>query len=176
MFNIKQALIDKQADRALRDLSQGDMNGLSVIYDLYGRLIRSVAYTIVGNYADAEDVLQDVMVLLARYAPHYKGEGSPRAYVMSITRHRAINLVYKRKNELSTDEIGDLPTHDGELAAVEVQELLSHLSEEERQIVTLHVYVGLSHRQVAKMLELSTSATEKKYQRALKKLKQQYES
>ena len=60
MLTIKQALIDKQADSALRDLSKGDMNGLAVIYHLYGRLIRSVAYTIVGNYTDAEDVLQDV--------------------------------------------------------------------------------------------------------------------
>ena len=176
MLSIKQALIDKQADRALCDLSKGDMNGLSVIYDLYGRLIRSVAYTIVGNFTDAEDVLQDVMVLLARYAKLYKAGNSPRAYVMSITRHRAINLINKRKNDLSTDEIGDIPTHDGELAAVEVQDLLSRLSEEERQIVTLHVYVGLSHRQVAEMLELTPSATEKKYQRALKKLKKQYES
>ena len=74
------------------------------------------------------------------------------------------------------DEIGDIPVRDSELAAVEVQELLAMLSEEERQIVTLHVYVGLSHRQVAEMLELTTSATEKKYQRALKKLKKQYES
>ena len=176
MNSIKQVLIDKQADRALCDLSQGDMNGLSVIYDLYGRLILSVAYTIVGNFTDAEDVLQDVMVLLARYAPLYKAGSSPRAYVASITRHRAINLINQRKNNLSTDEIGDLPTRDGELAMVEVQDLLSRLTEEEQQIVTLHIYAGLSHRQIAEMLELSRSATEKKYQRALKKLKKHYES
>ena len=176
MFNINQARIDKQADQALRDLSRGDMNGLSVIYDLYGRLILSVAYTIVGNFTDAEDVLQDVMLLLARYAKLYKPGNSPRAYVMTITRHHAINLINKRKNNLSTDEIGDIPNHDGKLASVEVQDLLAHLTEEERQIVTLHVYAGLSHRQVAEMLELTTSATEKKYQRALKKLKKHYES
>ena len=176
MLTIKQALIDKQADSALRDLSKGDMDGLAVIYNLYGRLIRSVAYTIVGNYTDAEDVLQDVMILLARRATLYKGEGSARAYVMTITRNRSIDLVTRRKNDVSTDEIGDIPVRDAELAAVEVQDLLSHLSEEERQIVTLHVYVGLSHRQVAEMMGLTSSATEKKYQRALKKLKKQYES
>ena len=72
--------------------------------------------------------------------------------------------------------MGDLPTHDSELAAVEVLDLLSVLPEEEQQIVILHVYAGLSHRQVAEILELTPSATEKKYQRALKKLKKQYES
>ena len=176
MNKIKQALIDKQADRALGDLMQGDMNGLSVVYDLYGRLILSVAYTIVGNFADAEDVLQDVLLLLARYAKLYKPGKSPRAYVASITRHTAINLINKRKNNLSPDEIGDLPSHDGKLASVEVQELLAQLSEEERQVVTLHVYAGLPHRQIAQMLEISRSAAEKKYQRALKKLKKYYES
>ena len=176
MASIKQALIDKRADRALRDLAQGEMNGLSVIYDLYGRLIQSVAYTIVGNTADAEDVVQDVMILLCRYAKTYQLGTSPRAYVMAITRHRSVDLLRKRKNDLSTDEIGDLPTHDSELAAVEVLDLLSTLEEEEKQIIILHVYAGLSHRQVAKILELTPSATEKKYQRALKKLKKQYES
>ena len=171
-----QVRIDKQADKALCDLSQGDMNGLSVIYDLYGRLILSVAYTIVGNFADAEDVLQDVMLLLARYANLYKAGNSPRAYVMSITRHTAINLLKKCKNDLSTDEIGEVPVRDGKLASVEVQDLLAQLTEEERQIVTLHIYAGLSHRQVAEMLEISPSAAEKKYQRALKKLKKHYES
>lgn len=176
MNSFKQARIDKQADKALCNLSQGDMSGLSAIYDLYGRLILSVAYTIVGNFTDAEDVLQDVMLLLARYAKQYKAGNSPRAYVMSITRHTAINLIKKRKTELSTDEIGDIPARDGKLASVEVQDLLAQLTEEERQIVTLHIYAGLSHRQVAKMLEISTSAAEKKYQRALKKLKKHYES
>ena len=176
MNKLGQARIDKQADKALCDLSQGDMNGLSVIYDLYGRLILSVAYTIVGNFADAEDVLQDVMLLLARYAKLYKAGNSPRAYVMSITRHTAINLIKKQKNILSTDEIGDVPARDGKLASVEVQDLLAQLTEEERQIITLHIYAGLSHRQVAEMLEISTSAAEKKYQRALKKLKKHYQS
>ena len=176
MNRIQQARIDRQADKALQVLSQGDMNGLSVIYDLYGRLIVSVAYTVVGNFADAEDVLQDVMVLLARYAPLYKAGNSPRAYVASIARNQAINLLHKRKNNLSTDEIGDIPARGTELAMVEMQDLLSRLTEEERQIIMLHIYVGLSHRQIAQMMELTPSAAEKKYQRALKKLKQYYES
>ncbi len=176
MSNIKQALIDKRADKALRELAKGNMDGLSELYDLYSRLILSVAYTIVNNYTDAEDVLQDVMILLCRYAPSYKADTSPRAYVMAITRHRAIDLIRKRKNDLSTDEIGDVPYRDGELAAVEVLDLLSGLSEEEKQIVILHLYAGLSHRQVAEIVELTPSATEKKYQRALAKLKKQYES
>ena len=176
MSSIKQVLIDKRADKALCALAKGNMDALSEIYDLYGRLILSVAYTIMGNSADAEDVLQDVMILLCRYAPSYHANTSPRAYVMSITRHCAIDTVRKRKNNLSMDEVGDLPIYTEELAAVEVLDMLSVLPEEEQQIIVLHLYAGLSHRQVAKMLELTPSATEKKYQRALKKLKQQYES
>ena len=176
MPNIKQALIDKRADKALRELAKGNMDGLSELYDLYGRLILSVAYTIVQSYTDAEDVLQDVMILLCRYAPSYKADTSPRAYVMAITRHHAIDLLRKRKNELSPDEIGDVPSHDGELAAVEVLDLLKGLSEEEQQIIILHLYAGLPHHEVAKIVELTASATEKKYRRALAKLKKQYES
>ena len=176
MPNIKQALIDKRADKALRELARGNMDALSELYDLYGRLILSVAYTIVQSYTDAEDVLQDVMILLCRYAPVYKSGTSPRAYVMSIARHRSIDLIRKRKYDVSPDEIGDIPSHSEELEAVEVLDLLKGLSEEEQQIIILHLYAGLPHREVATMLEITPSAAEKKYQRALIKLKKQYES
>ncbi len=176
MASIKQAIRDAAGDRALRRLAQGDRSALGEIYDLYGRLILSVAYTIVENSPDAEDVLQDTMIELARYADRYGKGNHPRAYILTVTRHIAIDLVRKRKPQTSLDDAGDRSSDDGLLEAVEVLDLLRTLSEEERQAVTLHLYAGLSHKEVAKMLEITPSAAEKKYQRALAKLKKHYEN
>ncbi len=175
MASIKQMIIDKEGDRALRRLALGDRSALGNIYDLYGRLILSVAYTVVGNYADAEDVLQETMIQLVRYADRYGSGSSPRAYILTITRHLAIDAVRKRKPESSLEEAGDRSSDDGLLEAVEVLDLLRTLSEEERQTVMLHLYGGLPHKEVAKALGITTAAAEKKYRRALAKLKKQYE-
>ena len=175
MASIKQMITDREGDRALRRLASGDRSALGNIYDLYGRLILSVAYTIVENTADAEDVLQDTMIELARYASRYGSGSSPRAYILTITRHIAIDNLRRRKPQASLEEAGDRSSDDGLLEAVEVLDLLRTLSEEERQTVTLHLYGGLSHKEVAKTLGITTAAAEKKYSRALAKLRHQYE-
>lgn len=175
MASIKQMVTDREGDRALRLLASGDRSALGTLYDLYGRLIMSVAYSIVENYPDAEDVLQDTMIELARYATRYGAASSPRAYILTITRHISIDLVRKRKPQTSPEDAGDCSSDDGLLEAVEVLDLLRTLSEEERQTVMLHLYAGLSHKEVAKTLGISTAAAEKKYRRALAKLRQQYE-
>ena len=176
MASIQQMITDREGDRALRRLATGDRSALERIYELYGRLIYSVAYTVVENIADAEDVLQETMIQLVRYAHRYQPNSSPRAYILTITRHIAIDLVRKRKPQASLEEAGDRSSDDGLLEAVEVLDMLRRLSEEERQAVTLHLYAGLSHKEVAKVLEITPSAAEKKYQRALAKLKKHYEN
>ena len=52
---------------------------------------------------------------------------------------------------------------------------LSTLSDEERQIIMLHVTAGLKHREIAQLLELPLSTVLSKYRRALSKLKQKLE-
>ena len=54
-------------------------------------------------------------------------------------------------------------------------EALSTLSDEERQIIMLHVTAGLKHREIAQLLELPLSTVLSKYRRALSKLKQKLE-
>ena len=168
--------IDKECDRALSRLTSGDKSALSVIYDHYGKLMMSVAYAIVESYADAEDVLQESMIDLVRYAYSYKSGSKPRAYVLAIVRHKAIDLVRKRQLPSSLEESEDMGVNDEHLNTFEVLDMLRLLSYEERQVTVLHLYAGLTHRQIGKILGISTSSSEKKYQRALKKLKNFYES
>ena len=175
MVSINQMITDREGDRALRRLAAGDRSALGNIYDLYGRLILSVAYTIVENTADAQDVLQDTMIELARYATRYGSGPSPRAYILTITRHIAIDTLRRRKPQTSLEEAVERSSDDGLLEAVEVLDLLRTLSEEERQAVTLHLYGGLSHKEVAQTLGITTAAAEKRYRRALAKLGQQYQ-
>ena len=54
----------------------------------------------------------------------------------------------------------------------QVKKALDSLSDEERQIVTLKVYAGLKHREIAELLGITTDACKKKYQRAADKLRE----
>lgn len=52
-----------------------------------------------------------------------------------------------------------------------LESMLAFLTDEERQIVTLHALTGLKHREIAALLELPLPTVLSKYNRALKKLK-----
>lgn len=161
---------DAICGKAVRELAEnGSREALSVIYDSMARLIFSVAYGITGNHEDAEDVLQDTLIEIVTYAHTWQG-GNVRAWVLTMTRHLAVDVVRRRKPAVPLDE-----QIEAKKPAVsfrlEVLELLDILSEEERQLVLLRLYAGLTYREIAKILEISVAAAQKRYQRAIQKLK-----
>lgn len=160
-------LSDYDCNRAIKRLADGDMTALSVIYDNTARLVFSLALSLTGNREDAEDVLQDTMLKVVRSAVGYK-KGSPKAWVLSIARNSAIDTLRRRHPDAEESEPS---SPDPELERLELTDMLNALSNEEKQAVILHIYGGLSHKEIGKVLGISHVAAQKKYRRALMKLK-----
>ncbi len=91
-------------EEAICELTNGNKEGLCAIYENLGRLIYSVALGITGNCQDAEDTLQDTMMELMKCAHTYKKGTNPRAFILTVARHNALDLVRKRRETLSIDE------------------------------------------------------------------------
>ncbi len=192
--------LNQTCDQAITRYSQGDKEALSVIYDCMARMVFSVAYAIVGNYEDAEDVLQDTMIEIMKYAHTFQPGTNAKAWILTMTRHLAVDIVRKRKPSIPYDDWvaqspddddqafetddainRDLETsinHDStpeiEDGLPDVSEMLGILNEEDRQILILRLYSGLSYKDISKMMGLTVSVAQKRYQRAIKKIKQRY--
>ena len=169
---------DARCNAALAALTKGDKGGLDVIYHTYGRMILSAAYQIVGTTEDAEDVLQDVLLRIGENPSRYTPDSNPRAWVMAITRNVALNLVKKRGRDLplekvASGEISRLSREGVEESAI-LQVALASLSEEERLIVNLKTYAGLSHKEIASVFGISEDSAQKRYQRAIEKLRKYF--
>ncbi len=169
--------IDKKCDDAIIEVSQGNTKALTVIYRTYGKMIYSVGYQIVNNISDADDVLQEVMLNIAKYAHTYRQGTNPKAWIMSITRNCAMAVIKKRINATPIDDI------DYSIAAsyndidemLSVREAMKRLDEQERTILDLKLHIGLSHKEIASVLGINVFAVQKRYQRALAKFKKYYE-
>ncbi len=166
---------DAVCDRALIAIAKGKTDALSVIYRTYGRMICSVAYQIVGNSHDAEDILQDVLLCIAKNAAKYTPSTNPRAWVMAITRNLSVNAVKGRREHASFEELFDRDLSRADVIETEetilLADALGSLSEEERLIVKLKTYVGLSHAEIASVLEITADSAQKRYERAIGKLR-----
>ena len=165
---------EKICEEALAELAEGNTNALSVIYDKMSRSIFALAYTLTCNYCDAEDVLQNTMIDITRSCREYRG-GNVTAWIMTITRNNAMDIIRKRKAraELALDEISENTEAEprDDFFIMETMDMLNVLDLEEKQIVLMRLYKEMPYREIAEVLGIKIFAAQKRYQRAMKKLK-----
>ena len=63
---------DKQFDKCIRQMVQGDKQGLRKIYEAYISYIYTIVYGILGNKENAEDVASEFFIKLWEKAEYYK--------------------------------------------------------------------------------------------------------
>ena len=164
----------------MAEVAAGDQEALGELYHRARTAVYGLALSILRHGHDAEDVTQDTFVRVWERADQYRPQGTPMAWLLSIARNLALMKLRERTRTQ------DLPPEDWESFSIESHDVntedrtvltaaLSALSEEERQIIMLHVTAGLKHREIAQLLELPLSTVLSKYRRALLKLKQRLE-
>lgn len=159
-------------DKALCELSKGNIHALSVIYDRLGRLILSVAFSILGNPADAEDVLQDTLCDIVSGASGYQKGTNARAWVLAVARNIALT---KAKQKTRFEDLSDeIPSGDDFSASDDrmlLEQALNRLAPDDRQIVCMKLEAGLTHKEIALITGLSRACVEKRYSRAVSELR-----
>ena len=166
---------NKRIESSLNLIANGDHSALEDLYDLIKTDVYAYALSKLRNKSDAEDIMQDTFVNVFRYAKQYQAKGKPLAWIFTIE----LNLI-KRHIKVGSRTIGIdegyktntkiTDTEDTIVTNNFLQQLLSNLSEEEREIVTLHLVSGLKHKEIAKLLKIGLSTILSKYNRAIKKL------
>ena len=169
------ALID---ENLILRMADGDGAAFRELYEQTSSAVYGFALSILKNNHDAEDVMHDTFIKMYTSAVTYKPMGKPLAWILTIVR----NLCYTRMRTGSVcediSEYEDLvhsDEHGSVMDKIVLQEALSKLDFEERQIVVLHSLTGLKHREIAEILELPTGTVLSKYNRSIKKLKKQLE-
>lgn len=159
----------------LAAISRGDTAAMGLLYDLIKTDIFAYALSKTGNRNDADDVMQDTFVQIYKYAKQYTPKGKPMAWIITIETN-LINRQFQVKSRTTSFDESFENASSGEDMQEKVinnaflVHLLKTLSEEERQVITLHIVSGLKHREIAKVLGKPLSTVLSKYNRAIKKL------
>lgn len=167
-------------DRCLARIAEQDREALAELYRRTSPSVYGFALSVLKNAQDAEDVLHDCYVNIYSAAAGYHSSGKPMAWILTVTRNLCLARLRERKRS------SDLPQEDWERYLDGREEMtpedrlvltqcMRRLSDEERQIVTLHAVAGFKHREIAELLELPVSTVLSKYRRALKKLRHSLE-
>lgn len=166
----------RELDRLLLRVGQGDREAFAGLYSRTRGAVYALALSLLGDAHEAQDIAQDVYVRVWESSPAYRSQGSPMAWLLTITRNLARSRLRQsgRQTTLDEEEWNAIPAGTPEVTPEErtvLQEALARLGAEERQIVLLHAVTGLKHREIALLLEQPLSTVLSKYHRGLKKLK-----
>lgn len=146
-------------------LAKGDEAALAALYDRYGGLVYTLALRIVGDRHLAQEVVQDVFLRCWERAETYQPErGRVGAWLLGITRNRAIDLLRSRQHHARLREQDRLPPpgaleEPGQPDASETIALrqavgaaLDALPARQRQAIALAYYGGLTQAEIAQAL------------------------
>ena len=171
----KKMIFNDVCDTALCRIANGDTEALAIIYQRLGRQIYMVAYSILQDVHAAEDVMQETFVRIISGAKFYQKGTNAKAYILKIAHNLSLTALQKRGWEIPTDLPNTQRSTDGEELPLTSLEALSLLSPEERQIVILKLDSNEKHKNIAALLGISPAACQKRYRRALEKLKPYYQ-
>jgi RNA polymerase sigma-70 factor (ECF subfamily) len=140
------------------------------------RGLSTYALALTGNQADAQDLVQDVLVRMVRRKHHAR---AARAYVMRCLRNLAIDRHRQSRARppeapLEGDGVAFIDTSaatDGDTLE-QVRAALRSLPAQRREVVVLKVYAELSFREIAEVLEIPAGTAASHYARALDELRQ----
>src|SRR5262249_29496554 len=150
----------------------GDLGAYDELVRRYQERIYATIYHMTSNHEDANDLAQEAFVKAFQALKSFKGGASFYTSVYRIAGNKTINFLKQRKNraQLSLDDLDFNAEHDPDLVALisektprreinltELQEKLNtamqKLSEPHRLVVTLHDIQGLSHEEIAQIME-----------------------
>lgn len=157
---------DQELTLLMQRIAKSDQSALATLYDTTNRLAYGLILRVLGDASTAEEVLLDVYTQVWRQAANYDtGRGSPLAWITTIARTRAIDRLRSswqdRQRKEPLDLLNDRETNaaNPEQASVNserqrfVRDALSALSPEQREVIELAYYGGLSHSEIATKLD-----------------------
>ena len=156
---------DRELIGLVEQIAQGEQAALGTLYDTTNRLIYGLILRVLGEASAAEEVLLDVYTQVWRQAASYDTQrGSPLAWLTTIARSRAIDRLRSGWQTQQRQESLDVVT-DRETVAASPEEMtvmserqrivrqaMSVLSPEQREVIELAYYSGLSHSEIAAKL------------------------
>jgi RNA polymerase sigma factor (sigma-70 family) len=155
-------------------VQKGDPSAFDVLVERHKERLYNAIYQMTANHQEADDLVQESFIKAFRAIRSFQGRSSFYTWIYRIAMNRTLNHLKRRKRgaEFSLNDVDASIEHDPdfvelmshktprrEAALNELQqrlnEAMAKLSENHRMVVTLHDIQGLTHSEIAEIVNCS---------------------
>jgi len=174
--------IDIEDARLLDRLRRNERDALAAMYDAYGRMAYGLAYRVLGEAGDAEDIVQESFLSVWRQAERLDpARGSVRSLLMTIVHRRSIDVLRRRRGrpERALDDaqpIASSAPDPVEFASQaeereRIQGAMKELPPEQRAAIELTYFGGLTIAEMATREQIPLGTAKSRLRLALERLR-----
>jgi RNA polymerase sigma factor (sigma-70 family) len=163
-------------DELVARCKQGDALSYERLYKQYAKAMFNTSLRIVNNVADAEDVLQESFVA-AFNLDRFDYSSTFGAWLKRIVINRSIDLLRRKKievihiDEMSNDVTEEIVEEENiQLKVDEIKKAIAALPDGYRTVLSLALFEGYDHEEIAEILNITGSTVRTQYHRAKQKL------
>jgi RNA polymerase sigma-70 factor (ECF subfamily) len=175
--------LDGSSDEQLLEaVAKGSKDALGLLFRLHGRAVFNVAWRILRDNSEADDLRQDVFLYVFERAKLFDaGKGSASSWIMQVAYHRAIDrrrYLVSRKHydahqfDEQQTQLSTAPSLSDAIDGTAIlNRLRGELSAEQRETLELHLFEGYSLREIAEKNGQSVGNVRHHYYRAIERLR-----
>jgi RNA polymerase sigma factor (sigma-70 family) len=163
----------------VRRCIDGEMSAYKTLYDRYSRAMFNTALRIVNRVEDAEDVLQDSFTDAFMQLSSFENKSTFGAWLKQIVVFKSIGVLKKRRVVFADVEIvADVAQLDAidegdiEYRVEAIRKRMQELPDGYRTVLSLYLFEGYDHEEIAEILHVAQSTVRTQYIRAKQKLLQ----
>lgn len=167
--------INKEELHEIFDKLKDEKKEFEKLYEQYGNLVYKIAFSIVKNREQSEDIKQIVFLKIWKIEKDKLPARNEASWLYSITKNETLNYIKKQKDTISLDDIYYITVEDKELNKIIDKEsynkILDRLESKEQEIISLKILGNLSFQEIAQMLDEPVGTIKWKYYKSIHTLK-----
>lgn len=164
----------KELKELFNEFKNNNQNAYEMIYNKYNKIVYGIAFSILKNKQDAEDITQTVFAKIYAIKKDKLPVSNEASWLYTITKNEALTCLKKKHNEFDIDNMYEIQADDEMNKVIDkdsYNRLISKLDDKEKDIISLKVLGNLSFEQISKMLNEPTGTIKWRYYKAKHTLK-----
>lgn len=168
-------ITDTQLKELFIEIKHNNKIAFEKLYSQYNKLVYGVAFSILKNKQDSEDIVQNVFMKLHTIDKSKLPSSNESTWLYSVTKNETLNFLQKKNNDINLETVYEIEDKNNEINEIIDQDsynrLISKLEDEEKEIISLKILGNFSFDEIGKLLNKPTGTVKWKYYKSIHTLR-----